>query len=277
LPVVRFLYSSLGTVAWPVSTMVLSLATANLLPFLALAGRRAQCLVIGMSGLVAAAGFAITLFLPVYSPLWPQRVNLEYWLDADSGRASFLARCDSARLPASLAAAAPFDPQPRPRFAGSAAPAFRAAAPKLALAAPELKLVSPPSAAPAASRFELHVRSARGAPVLNVVFPAAAKVAEVRVATSAGEARAWTYTLHGGGAFLNLIGLPADGATLTFDAAEGQPAVVQIFDVSYGLAEGTLLQRARAADATSSQDGDVTVVHRTVSLNPAADRADVIH
>jgi len=32
------------------------------------------------------------------------------------------------------------------------------------------------------------------------------------------------------------------------------------------------LQRARPQDATSSQDGDVTVVHRTVTLNPAAGR-----
>lgn len=31
-----------------------------------------------------------------------------------------------------------------------------------------------------------------------------------------------------------------------------------------------MLQRARPANAASSQDGDLTVVHRTVSLDPAA-------
>jgi len=51
---------------------------------------------------------------------------------------------------------------------------------------------------------------------------------------------------------------------------------VQVFDLSYGLpeelAEGKALQRARPQNATSSQDGDVTVVQRTVLLDPAAGR-----
>jgi hypothetical protein len=51
---------------------------------------------------------------------------------------------------------------------------------------------------------------------------------------------------------------------------------VQVFDVSYGLPaelpDGKALQRARPKNATSSQDGDVTVVQRTVRLDPAAGR-----
>jgi hypothetical protein len=76
---------------------------------------------------------------------------------------------------------------------------------------------------------------------------------------------------------LDIVGLQGEGATLSFDAAGNQPAVIQVFDQSYGLAEGDVLQHARSAQATSSQDGDVTVVHRTVSLNPAADRRDANH
>ena len=47
---------------------------------------------------------------------------------------------------------------------------------------------------------------------------------------------------------------------------------VQVFDQSYAFPQGQSLPRARPSNATSSQDGDLTVVHRTVSLDPAADR-----
>ena len=94
--------------------------------------------------------------------------------------------------------------------------------------------------------------------------------------TAAGAARA-KLKADSGATWLEIVGLPADGVNLSFDAAGDQPAAVQVFDQSYGLAEGGFLQRARSAGATSSQDGDVTVVHRTVSLNPAADRRDGKH
>jgi hypothetical protein len=53
------------------------------------------------------------------------------------------------------------------------------------------------------------------------------------------------------------------------DAASRLPVAVQVFDQSYDFPAATL-QRARPRNATSSQDGDLTVVHRTVSLSPAA-------
>jgi hypothetical protein len=280
LPLLRFLYISVGSVAWPLSTLILSLAAATLLPLLTVAGGRVRRAVIAAAALTAAGGFTCTLFLPVYSADWPERMDLEYWLDADTGRAHYLARCDSSRLPAALAAAAPFDPIPRPRFPGSSVQAFFAAAPRLALAAPELQLTLRPSAASNASsptHFELHLRSVRGAPEVFVVFPAGARVAEVALVTPVGPARAKTYPLHSGATLLDIVGWPADGGTLSFNAAGDQPAVIQVFDQSYGLAEGDSLRRARPAEATSSQDGDITVVHRTVSLNPAADRRDADH
>ena len=280
LPLLRFLYMSLGSVAWPLSTLVTGLSLATMLPLLAVASGRVRSRIIAAAALVAAGGVVCTVCLPVYSAAWPERVNVEYWVDADTGQTNYLVRCDSSRLPATLAAAAHFDPVPRPRFAGGAAQAFYAAAPRLALPEPELQLDSLPSMVPGAapsSHFELHVRSARGAPEVFLVFPAGAHVAEVGLVTAAGLARANAYKLHSGATWLEIVGLPADGVTLSFDAAGDQPATVQVFDQSYGLAEGGFLQRARSARATSSQDGDVTVVHRTVSLNPAADRRDGKH
>jgi hypothetical protein len=267
-------------VAWPVSTLLTALAMATVLPLLAIASDRLQGRITIAAALAASGGWACTVCLPVYSPVWPERVNVEYWLDADTGQANYLVRCDSLRLPAGLAAAAHFDPVPHPRFAGTTVQAFYAAAPRLPLAVPELQLTSLPSAASGAassSHFELHLRSARGAPEMFLVFPADALVTDVVLMTSAGPVHVKPYTLHSGATLVDLFGLPQDGVSLNFDAAGTRPAVVQIFDQSYGLAGGDRLQRARNTEATSSQDGDVTVVHRTVSLNPAADRRNLDH
>jgi hypothetical protein len=271
-PLLGFLYTALGSLAWPVSTLLLGLGAATLLPLLAAASRRARRQVTATAAVFAAGGLAASLSLPTYSAEWPERINLEYWLDADTGQSHYLARCDSSRLPAALAAAAPFDPVPRPRFAGSGSLGFYAAAPTLALAAPELHQTAQPTAAGAASHYELRLRSLRGAPEALVVFPASAQVEEIALATAAGPVRTKLNKLRSGATLLDIVSLPADGVDISVDAAGRLPAAVQIFDQSYDFpAEGTL-RRARPPNAISSQDGDLTVVHRTVSLYPAADR-----
>jgi hypothetical protein len=104
-----------------------------------------------------------------------------------------------------------------------------------------------------------------------VVFPAGAQVDAVEFATAAAPLQAKLGKLKAGATLLDLVGLPAEGVQFSIDAAGSLPLVVQVFDQSYAFAHSNLL-RARAANATSSQDGDLTVVHRTVSLDPAADR-----
>jgi hypothetical protein len=277
LPLLGFLYTALGSLAWPISTLVLGLGAATLLPLLAAASRRAQRQVTATAALFAVGGALITLSLPTYSAEWPERINLEYWLDADTGQSNYLARCDWSRLPAALAAAAHFDPMPRPRFAGSGSLAFYAAAPTLALAAPELRLTAQPTpaspAAGSATHYELRLRSLRGAPEALVIFPANAQVAEIALATAAGPVRAKLSQLRSGATLLDIVSLPAAGVDISVDTAGRLPAAVQVFDQSYDFpAGGAALQRARPSNATSSQDGDLTVVHRTVSLYPAADR-----
>jgi hypothetical protein len=272
IPVLRFLYTALGSLGWPVNTLVLCLGTSTLLPLLAEATCRARRAVIAIAALTTIGGALLTLALPTYSADWPERINLEYWLDANSGQAHYLARCDSRRLPAALAAAAHFDPAPHPRFAGSAAPAFYADAPASLLAAPELTLTAAPkSAAPGVTHFELRLRSARGAPEALVVFPAGAQVGAIGLASAGAPLQAKLGKLKEGATLLDVVGLPAEGVQFSIDAAGSLPLTVQVFDQSYAFPESNLL-RARAANATSSQDGDLTVVHRTVSLDPAADR-----
>jgi hypothetical protein len=269
-PLLQFLYMALGSLAWPVSTLVLSIGTASLLPLLARASGTAQRIVVALAALTVLGGAVTALRIPAYSADWPERVNLEYWLDVDSGESHYLARCDSMRLPATLAAAAHFEPIPRPRFAGSASRAFYADAPLFALAPPELSSVE--TTGTAAARYVLHLRSARGAPEAIVVFPAAAQVGEIELAAERGLVRANTRKLRSGATLLDVVGLPAAGVDFSFGAAGAAPIKVQVFDQSYDFPQQGGLRQARGPNTTSSQDGDLTVVHRTVSLYPAAGR-----
>lgn len=272
LPVLRFLYTALGSLAWPVATLVMCLGASTLLPLFAEATRSARRSVMVVAAAATILGALLTLAAPTYSAEWPERVNLEYWLDADSGQAHYLARCDSRRLPAGLGAAGRFDAAARPRFAGSGTPAFYAAAPVMTLAAPELTLTAPPSAAaPGVTHFELRLRSMRGAPEALVVFPAGARVNAVEFATAAAPLPAKLAKLKQGATLIDVVGLSAEGVRFSMDVAGRLPLTVQVFDQSYEFPQSTLL-RARSANATSSQDGDLTVVHRTVSLDPAAGR-----
>jgi Peptidase family M28 len=271
-----FMYMALGSLAWPISTLVLSLGSATLLPALTAAGGTARRRVIAASSVTILAGLGVTLYLPTYSTDWPEHVNVEYWYDADTGRSNYKVTADSKRLPSALTGAALFDSMPHPRFEGSGALAFYAPAPAHVLEAPELTLM--PQAAPSSlqpapgAHLTLRLRSVRGAPEALVVFPVSAKVADVSVATAAGPQRSKLIRLKSGATLLDVVGLPDTGVEFSVDVAGSLPVSVQVFDQSYDLAEGRDLQRLRPPNATSSQDGDLTVAHRTVSLDPAAGR-----
>jgi len=281
LPMLQFLYTALGTLAWPISTLVLGLGAAALLPSLAAASHRARRTVMAAAATVAVGGTLITVLLPTYSTDWPQRINLEYWLDADTGQANYLARCDSQRLPASLAAAAHFDPTPRARFAGSGILVFAAAAPPIALTAPRLTLIAssePGHSEPGqTTHFTVHVDSARAAPEVLMVFPAGAQIANVEFAAPNSSVRAKLHKLRNGATLLDIVALPAVGVEFSLDAAGPLPMAVQVFDQSFDFAGDGRLQRARPPNATNSQDGDMTVVHRTVSLGPRLVAGNHVH
>jgi hypothetical protein len=273
-------YAALGTLAWPISTLALCLTTSLLLPLLAVATRRDRQRVIAASALFVLGGIVITLLLPTYSADWPQRINIEYWFDADHDRAHWWAQPASLHLPKSLAGAAKFEPMPQARYPGSGSLGFVADAPNLKLAGPELAQIGPSisgpiiSGTPSRTHYELRLRSPRGAPTAFVVFPASADIQEAVVATAVGPQHAKLQKLHGGATRFGAVGIPAAGLEFGIDALAG-PAAVQVFDQSYGLPEktaGASLQHARSQNATSSQEGDITVVQHTVLLDPAAGR-----
>jgi hypothetical protein len=128
-------------------------------------------------------------------------------------------------------------------------------------------------AAGSATHFDLRLRSLRGAPEALVVFPASAQVTDIALVTAAGPVRAKLNRLRSGATLLDIVSLPPAGVKFSVDAAGRVPVMVQVLDQSYDFPEeGRVLQRARPTNATSSQDGDLTVVHRTTTLYPAADR-----
>jgi Peptidase family M28 len=284
LPLLSVGYTALGSLAWPICTLLLCFGTATFLPALAVAGHRARVGLTALSALIAGAGMLLTLALPNYSAQWPQRLNFEYSLDADTGEANWLAITGASRLPPQIARTAFFGALPRPRFAGSPERAFYAAAPAMVMPPPELTLESTATdstqaAHPSdssmvrdATHYDLRVRSQRRAPEVCMVFAADARVREISVATTRGSRLAPLSRLPGGATLLDIVGLPPGGMQFGIDTTGKAPLQVLVFDRSYNFTAGRFLQQARPAEATSSQNGDLTVVYRTVSLDSSPQR-----
>ncbi len=94
------------------------------------------------------------------------------------------------------------------------------------------------------------------------------------MATAVGPQQVKLQKLRSGATRFAVAGISSADLKFGIDAAAAT-AAVQVFDLSYGLpkAEGAArLQQARPQNATSSQDGDITVVQHTVLLDPAAGR-----
>ena len=271
LPLLLLLYPALGAPAWPIGTAVLCVTAAFFLPLLCNATRPVRQRLIAIAAAACVGAVCITVLLPTYSQAWPQRVNVEYWEDADSGQAHWYTQTASLRLPSAMDETLKFDPVPRDRFPGYPLKGFYADAPALKLAAPQLTQI------PGADRgrMELLLRSARGAPKAFVIFPAAAKIHEVEVATPSGPLRAKLHTLRNGATIVVAPDIPEAGLQFWVHAP-AEPMAALVFDESYGLSreltDAEKLQRSRPKNATSSQDGDITVVQRTVQLDPAAGR-----
>jgi hypothetical protein len=275
LPLLLLLYPALGAPAWPIGTVTLCVTAAFLLPLL---GNATPPVRLRLALIAAATTFGticITVLMPSYSKSWPQRVNVEYWVDADSGRAHWYTQTASLRLPRAMNETTKFDPRPRDRFPGYPSKGFYAEASALKLAAPELTQLSENSGSADPGRMELLLRSARGAPKAFVIFPASANIHDIEIATPAGPLRAKLQTLRNGNTVVLAPGIAEAGLRFWVNAP-AEPMTAQVFDESYNLPkelpDGNKLQQARPKNATSSQDGDITVVQRTVRVDPAAGR-----
>lgn len=270
-PVMSLSYDGLGVLSFPVMTVLLCFVTWHMLALYAgggaLAWRRRSIMI---TGLIAVLGMFASLSESAYSERWPLRLNFEYHLDADTKQAHFFADSDGKHLPRRVRVAAHFGDHAHVPFAGSERKVFFAAAPYRNLPAPELTVKSAVRET-GRVRYFLHLQSPRGAPEAYLIFPAVAAVNDVRLPERAEGARIPLREMAGGASMLSFQGLPPDGVDFSLDAT-ATPVKLALFDESYELVEGGFLKSARPQDATSTQDGDVTVVQHSVTLNPAAGR-----
>jgi hypothetical protein len=210
------------------------------------------------------------IVVPAFSAKAPERVNLEYWQDGDSGKSQWMVRPASGRLQEPLRVATNFRHMEKGPFPWNGNPVFLADAPSLeGLAAPTFTVQE---STPAGDKrlYRTLLRSERGAPRAYVLFPPGAGIKSVRmegepVPPETEQERKYL----NGWSYYNCPTMPARGIELRFTLPAGKPVEVYVIDETYGLPlEGLFLLKARPLTATPSQNGDVTVVSRRVQLLP---------
>ncbi|HEX2789765.1 MAG TPA: M28 family peptidase [Steroidobacteraceae bacterium] len=267
LPLALPLYGALGGDGLPLLTLLLIYSSSGLAALVAVAARHLQRMLIAATALFLGAALIVAALLPRYSTDSPQRLNLQYYLDAGTQQAQWIADPLAGALPAALLQAAAFTINAQSPAAGGV-PAWVAAAPPLPLPAPQLSVLSSvPSGAQ--QHYRIHIASARAAPVIALAFAPEARVTALQLMVGATlAAPATPRRLRSGWSRLRLFGVPPQGLELSFDASASAFGL-QLMDESYGLPpQGQSLQLARPATAVASQDGDVTRVTNPYRLQP---------
>ncbi len=219
--------------------------------------------------LVTAVAIFAAIVVPVFSAKAPERVNVEYWLDADAGSAQWIVQPESGRLPEPIRLADAFRRAERGAFPWDARPAFVADAPHLEFAAPTFTILAS-SQGDGKRNYRTLLRSERGAPFAAVFFPPEAGIESVRVGGQPlpNEAPRFRRYFNGWSVF-SCPSMPMSGIEISFSAPVGKPIEVIAADQSYSLpGEGAFLLQARPLTARPSQNGDVTIISRRVQLLP---------
>lgn len=219
--------------------------------------------------LTAALATFAAIVVPIYSAKAPERVNIEYWLDADSGASQWIVQPESGRLPEPIRLADTFRRTDRGAFPWDVRAAFVADAPHLDLAAPTFTILES-SQADGRRNYRTLLRSERGAPFAAVFFPPDADVESVRMVGQPLETETPRIRqLFNNWAAYSCPTMPATGVEISFSVPIGKSIEVVAADQSYSLPdEGAFLLHARPLTATPSQNGDVTIISRRVQLIP---------
>jgi hypothetical protein len=266
--IVWFLYDALGGVILPGIAILVALLATPLTPLAGNISGRGSWAFPGTTLTAFVLSVIAALALPAYSMSSPERMNLDYFQDEESGQSRWLATPNSGQLPKPLRAAAAFSAKEEAvqTLIGSA---YVADAPNLNLPAPTLT-VEDISSSQGKLAFRVRLRSPRGAPEGVLAFPAGAGVVSVSMNGHAiGELseQVLRYT-HGWHVYV-CDTLPPNGIEMQFTLPSSKPITVLLLDKSFGLPlEGMFLEKARPKTSVASQDGDVTIVSRQVTLNP---------
>ena len=269
--VALMLYDGLGVSSLPMLAVVVAMLFAPLLPLGADLTNATLMPRLSLPGLPIIATIALCFLsavMPAFSANAPERLNLQYWLDGDAGRAQWLALPDSGSLPSSLRKAAKLQSENGP-FPWSRKRVFAEPAPHLNLA-PPIFTIQQTAVANGRHAYRTLLLSERGAPEEVVLFPPHSGVESVSMegVPLQPEGERELRMLNGWTAY-GCDTMPPNGVTLSFTLPVGKPVTVFVIDKSYGLPnEGKSLLAARPTTATPSQDGDVTLVSRRVELLP---------
>jgi hypothetical protein len=266
------LYGALGNPALILIALVVGLICTPLAPLCAdLRG------VPGLRGLaipwipilVTAVALFAAVVVPAYSAKAPERVNIEFSQDADTGNAQWIVEPNSGRLPEPIRLAASFRGADPGAFPWDTRPAFVSDAPHQDLAPPTFTILES-SQADGRRNYRILLRSERGAPYAGVFFPPDASAESVRIGGQPlPPATEGIRNLFNGWVAYACPAMPASGVEISFSVPLGKTVEVSAADLSYGLPpEGMFLLNSRPLTATPSQNGDVTIVSRRVQLLP---------
>jgi Peptidase family M28 len=266
------LYAALGTSGLVLISLTVALLLSPMAPFCAdLRG------IPGVRGLafpwipIVCTGLAMfaTVVAPPYSAKAPERVNIEYWQDGDSGASQWIVQPNSGRLSEPVRLAANFRRAERGAFPWDPRAAFIADAPHLDLAPPTFTVLESTQGG-GKRNYRALLRSERGAPYAAVLFPPDSQVESVRIEGQPLQPETdGVRQYFGGWSAYSCPAMPAAGIEVSFSVPTGKSFEVSAADQSYGLpVEGAFLLNSRPLTARQSQNGDVTIVSRRVQFFP---------
>jgi len=264
------LYAAVGVLALPALAVVLAMVLILFAPVFCEADQGAPALFGGFLSACIGAALIFTIgavLLPAYSASTPDRLNISYALDADSGKAQWLVDAESEQLPAAFRQVMPFNATPEKAFPWSALPSFMANAGHVDLAAPTLRIVDMAVSGPKRT-VRARLKSERGAPDASILFSPLSGIKEMQmnghtVPKAPPRVLQW---LNGWHAYDCPV-MPSEGMEIQFTVEGDKPADVYVVDESYDLpAAGESLRKARPGYAVASQDGDETIVYRRLKI-----------
>ncbi len=218
---------------------------------------------------IAILAIFAAVVAPPYSAKSPERVNLQYRQDTDSGKSQWVVYPESGRLPESIRVATNFHRDDRGMFPWETQTAFVADSPHLAMAPPTLTILES-SAINGKHQYRVLLRSERGATDAMVLFPPDSGLAAVRIQGQTMQPESpRVLRFPNGWEVYDCPTTPAKGIEIGFELPTGKPVEVYALDRTYGLPlEGMFLLKSRQFTATPSGAGDVTIISRRVQLNP---------